>query len=322
MKPPRRAPTLGTVDPAPSPPQALQAPTPPGTPAPAIAPSPPRRLWRRIGSTLLIAGLTLLLPILVLRWVPPPVTAFMLQSPTQPVRYVWMPAQRISGAVPKAVLASEDQKFYQHHGFDIQAIETALEHNRTHDNRRGASTISQQTAKNLFLWSGGGYLRKGLEAGLTILIEGLWPKARILEVYLNIAEFGPGVYGIEAAAQTYFHKSAAALNADEAARLAAVLPSPRRWSARDPGPYVRERANWILRQMGHLGSAGNGALTEDDPEPLPPDAEAPALDPGQTAIATPMPKTAPAADVTGKPYVESEAPTPIPILPSSAAPDE
>ncbi|TJY59064.1 monofunctional biosynthetic peptidoglycan transglycosylase [Sinimarinibacterium sp. CAU 1509] len=284
-----------------------------------VAP-PPRRYLRRLLAIALIAGLALVLPILLLRWVPPPITAYMLQSPTTPVRYSWVPSTRISAAVPKAVLASEDQKFYQHHGFDLAAIETAIEHNRTHDTQRGASTISQQTAKNLFLWPGGGYLRKGLEAGLTVLIEALWPKSRILEVYLNIAEFGPGIYGVEAAAQTYFHKPAATLSRDEAARLAAVLPSPRRWSAREPGPYVRTRADWILRQMGHPRGIGDTEsadtpLQDGDPEPLESD----------SAAADPRPGTEPPAgaalaqDVDGRPYIEADAPQPIPI-PAAAEP--
>jgi monofunctional biosynthetic peptidoglycan transglycosylase len=315
MNPSRRPPTLGPAEPVPPRPSVV----------PPAAPSRPRRLWRRLGLIALITALAVLLPILLLRWVPPPVTAFMLQSPTTPVRYAWVPSARISDAVRKAVLASEDQKFYQHHGFDLDAIETALEHNRTHDKRRGASTISQQTAKNLFLWSGGGYLRKGIEAGLTLLIEALWPKARILEVYLNIAEFGPGVYGVEAAAQTYFHKPAAALTRDEAARLAAVLPSPRRWSARDPGPYVRTRADWILRQMGHRSGAGIAESTDappaDDPEPLPP--PGPDLAPPEPAPAeVGNPAAAPSEDVAGRPYIETEAPTPIPIPPSELGTDE
>ncbi len=311
MKPIRRPPTLGPSPP--EPPQTSSAPT-------ELAPLP-RRYGRRIGALVLLTGLLLVAPILLLRWVPPPITAFMLQSPTTPVRYSWVPSTRISEAAPRAVVASEDQKFYQHHGFDLAAIETALEHNRTHDARRGASTISQQTAKNLFLWSGGGYLRKGLEAGLTVLIEALWPKARILEVYLNIAEFGPGIYGIEAAAQTYFHKPAAALSRDEAARLAAVLPSPRRWSARDPGPYVRTRANWILRQMGHRGGIGDADSADrspdGDPEPTPPESDdAPSARPPTAAQG---PSAAFAEDVDGRPYVEPEASQPIPI-PATAEP--
>ncbi|MEQ1438384.1 monofunctional biosynthetic peptidoglycan transglycosylase [Fontimonas sp. SYSU GA230001] len=222
--------------------------------------APPRRRARARRRPALLAWLLrgaggalalVVTTVLVLRWLPPPTTAFMLQSPVRPVHHTWVPAERISRHLQRAVVASEDQKFYVHRGFDLDAIEEAAQRNRRGARRRGASTISQQTAKNLFLWPGGGYFRKGLEAGLTVLIEALWPKARILEMYLNIAEFGPGIYGAEAAAQRLFGKPAARLSAEEAARLAAVLPSPRRWNARDPGPYVRERSAWILRQMGY-----------------------------------------------------------------------
>lgn len=199
---------------------------------------------------LLVVALPLL-AVLALRWLPPPTTAFMLASEAQPVRHVWVPQAAIAPVMRRAVVAAEDQKFWQHHGFDLEAIEKAYAHNQRDGARvRGASTISQQTAKNLFLWSGGGYFRKGLEAGLTVLIELLWSKERILTVYLNVAEFGPGVYGVEAAARTFFGKPASRLTAYEAARLAAVLPSPRRWKVNAPSAYVQQRTQWILRQMG------------------------------------------------------------------------
>src|SRR5262249_49721080 len=151
----------------------------------------------------------------------------------------------------KAVVTSEDQLFWSHHGFDFGAMQKAYAQNKKHRKKRGGSTISQQTAKNLFLWQGGGYVRKGIEAYFTVLIEALWPKSRILEIYLNVAEFGPGVYGVEAASKAFLGKSAAQLGASDAARLTAVLPSPRRWSAKNPGPYVQTRVAWILRQMGY-----------------------------------------------------------------------
>lgn len=195
--------------------------------------------------------LLLVLTVAALRWLPPPTTAFMLQSPVQPVRYHWVPQSAIAPAMRRAVVAAEDQKFWQHHGLDLDAIEKAYVHNQRDGARvRGASTISQQTAKNLFLWSGGGYFRKGLEAGLTLLLELMWDKERILTVYLNVAEFGPGIYGVEAAARHFFNKPASRLTAFEAARLAAVLPSPRRWRADAPGAYVQQRTQWILGQMG------------------------------------------------------------------------
>lgn len=190
------------------------------------------------------------LTVLALRWLPPPTTAFMLQS-EKPVDYRWVPSAQIADAARKAVVAAEDQKFWTHNGFDFEAMEKAYLRNKKSRRVRGASTITQQVAKNLFLWPGGGYFRKGIEATFTLLIETLWSKPRILEVYLNIAEFGPGIYGVEAAAQKHFGKKAAQLSAQEAAQLAAVLPSPRRWSARSPGPYVQARARWIMGQIGY-----------------------------------------------------------------------
>lgn len=220
------------------------------------------RWWLWLPSALLAA---VLLPVILLKWLPPPTTAFMLQSPVKPVRYQWVPMTRIARYAGQAVIAAEDQKFPIHSGFDIEAMEKALEHNQRSRRTRGASTISQQTAKNLFLWPGGGYFRKGIEAVYTVLIEQLWGKDRILEVYLNVAEFGPGIYGVEAASQAYFRKPAAKLTPTEAARLAAVLPSPRKWSVSRPGPYVQKRSAWVLGQMGY----GRRAAPKEEPEPPP-----------------------------------------------------
>lgn len=216
---------------------------------------------------LIVLGLAVfVLPVAALRVLPAPTSAFMLASDTQPVRYQWVSAAQIPDAARRAVVASEDQKFFEHEGFDIEAMQKAYANNQKKGRRvRGASTISQQTAKNLFLWSGGGYFRKGLEAIYTVLIEALWPKQRILTVYLNIAEFGPGIYGVEAASQAFFKKPAARLSVSEAARLAAVLPSPRKWSAAKPGPYVQKRAGWIARQMGY----GPRSAPVEEPDPLP-----------------------------------------------------
>jgi monofunctional biosynthetic peptidoglycan transglycosylase len=223
--------------------------------------------------TLLLALLLLpLLAIVALRWLSPPTTSFMLQSPTQPVQYRWVPASQVADVARRAVIAAEDQKFWSHQGFDLEAIRKAQEYNRDpRHHRRGASTISQQTAKNLFLWPGG-YLRKALEAGLTLALEKLWGKQRILEMYLNIAEFGPGVYGVEAASRQYFHKPAAELTPEEAARLAAVLPNPRQWSVANPGAYVRARTAWIMGQMGY-GSRHTPAQEPVPPAELMPDDE-------------------------------------------------
>jgi len=166
----------------------------------------------------------------------------------------WVDMDNISPYMGLAVIAAEDQKFPGHHGFDMAAIEKALSHNQRHETRiRGASTLSQQTAKNLFLWDGRSWLRKGLEAGLTAGIETVWSKKRILTVYLNIAEFGTGIFGVEAAAQHYFHKPASKLTRSEAALLAAVLPNPIRFHANAPDGYVRSRQAWIMRQMQQLG---------------------------------------------------------------------
>lgn len=166
----------------------------------------------------------------------------------------WVDMDDISPLMGLAVIAAEDQKFPDHRGFDMAAIEKALTHNQRHETQvRGASTLSQQTAKNLFLWNGRSWLRKGLEAGLTVGIETVWSKKRILTVYLNVAEFGAGIFGVEAAAQHYFHKPASKLTLSEAALLAAVLPNPIRFRVDAPSGYVRSRQAWIMRQMRQLG---------------------------------------------------------------------
>jgi len=162
---------------------------------------------------------------------------------------------KISPWMALAVIAAEDQKFPEHWGFDVGAIQQVLDNN-SGERMRGASTLSQQTAKNLFLWDGRSWLRKGLEAGMTVGIETVWTKRRILTVYLNIAEFGPGIFGAEAAAQRYFHKPASRLTIAEAALLAAVLPNPIRFRADAPSGYVRQRQQWIMRQMRQLGGEG------------------------------------------------------------------
>lgn len=169
----------------------------------------------------------------------------------------WVSMDEMTPWMGLAVIAAEDQKFPDHWGFDVGAIEKALAHNERNENRiRGASTLSQQTAKNLFLWDGRSWLRKGLEAGLTVGIETVWSKKRILTVYLNIAEFGEGTFGVEAASQRYFHKPASKLTMSEAALLAAVLPNPIKFRADAPSGYIRSRQAWILRQMRQLGGEG------------------------------------------------------------------
>jgi monofunctional biosynthetic peptidoglycan transglycosylase len=159
------------------------------------------------------------------------------------------------------MIAAEDQRFATHDGFDFEAIEKAREHNRRRRRMRGASTISQQVAKNLFLWPGRSWFRKGVEAGYTVLIEAFWPKRRVLEVYLNVAEFGNGVYGVGAASQHFFKKSPARLSRHESALLAAVLPNPKRFRVDKPSKYVQRRAWWIERQMIRLGPTALKSLS-------------------------------------------------------------
>lgn len=198
----------------------------------------------------------------VLRFVDPPFSAFMLDRQLEAwsggnwgfrVAYDWRDMQAISASLPVAMVAAEDQNFADHRGFDLEAIKKARANNAKGRKVRGASTISQQVAKNLFLWSGRSWIRKGLEAWYTLLIEALWPKARILEIYANVAEFGDGIYGAQAASRSYWRKDAQQLTQAESARLAAVLPSPRRYSVAAPGPYVQRRAKWIQRQMRQIG---------------------------------------------------------------------
>ena len=200
--------------------------------------------------------------VVALRWVNPPTTAFMLRDRIGAVlggekgyefRHEWRDWDRISPYAALAVVAAEDQKFPWHRGFDLEQIDKALADRERGRRVRGASTISQQVAKNLFLWPGQSWFRKGLEAGITVLIELVWPKQRVLEVYLNVAEFGRGTWGVQAASQRYFRKDASRLSRTEAALLAAVLPSPKRYRADAPGPYVRKRQAWIERQMVALG---------------------------------------------------------------------
>lgn len=204
----------------------------------------------------------MLVQVAPLRWLDPPTSMFMLirqaeglGEPGFTLRQEWRDAGAIAACLPISVVAAEDQTFPQHAGFDLRAIEKALDSNAEGGRVRGASTISQQVAKNLYLWGGGGFVRKGLEAWYTLLIEAFWPKRRILEVYANVAEFGDGVYGAEAAAQAFFGKPASRLTPAESARLAAVLPNPRKYSARNPGPYVQRRAAWIQRNTRNLGGA-------------------------------------------------------------------
>lgn len=199
--------------------------------------------------------------VILYKFIPVPFTATMVvnsisnMGSEDPVIWSkdWTSISNISPQYMKAVIASEDQKFNDHSGFDVEAIKKAFDSNSKNTKKlKGGSTISQQTAKNAFLWQGRSWIRKGLEAYFTVLIEIIWGKKRIMEVYLNIAEMGNGIYGVEAASQAYFGKSAAKVNKYEAASVAAILPSPKRYSAKSPGPYMRKRQRWISRQMNNV----------------------------------------------------------------------
>jgi len=224
--------------------------------------------------------LILLTSIISLRWLNPPFTAFTLREDWQNLgserynlRDWWVPRDELPHHLKWAVIASEDQNFHHHRGFDIESIREAIEERREGVRRRGASTLSQQVAKNLFLWPGESFVRKGMEAGITVLIEVFWPKERILEVYLNIAEFGPGVFGVGRAANEFFGVTPDRLEPEMSARLAAVLPGPKRMRVEPPTPYTRERSQWILRQMTHLTGISYvppaAVEPEEDPDPLP-----------------------------------------------------
>jgi monofunctional biosynthetic peptidoglycan transglycosylase len=219
---------------------------------PVKQPRPARRRFGRMVALLVISMLTLpLVPIVVYRFVPPPVTPLMVIRAIggAPLRHRFVPLAQISPMLIRAVVASEDEKFCFHHGFDWDELAAAVQDWRAGRTPRGASTISMQTAKNLFLWPGRSFLRKGIEAYLTAAIELVWSKQRIVEVYLNVIEWGDGIYGAEMAARAHFGKSAAALNVREAALLAAVLPNPRRWSPDDPTAYIASRATTIRARM-------------------------------------------------------------------------
>jgi monofunctional glycosyltransferase len=213
----------------------------------------------------IVAWLVLtVVPVLLLRWIPPVTSAYMLEARLEALGtgqrgyrtdYQWVSLERISPHAAIAVIASEDQTFPFNYGFDLQSIRGAVRAAQRGRRLRGASTISQQVARNLFLWPGRSFVRKGIEAYFTVLLEALWPKERILEVYLNVAQFGQGIYGVEAAARRFYHEPAARLSASQAALLAAVLPNPVHWHVDRPGRFVAWKQQWILAQMRNLGGA-------------------------------------------------------------------
>ncbi|MGA8204674.1 MAG: monofunctional biosynthetic peptidoglycan transglycosylase, partial [Woeseiaceae bacterium] len=212
-----------------------------------------RWLWRIAITAVVVLVLSVAL-VLPLRWLEPATSAFMLldDSGLKPLAHEWVDWDRLGSAAALAVVAAEDQKFADHFGFDIGSIRDSIEDAEGGGRLRGASTISQQTVKNLYLWPGRNFLRKGLEAWLTVVAEICLPKRRILEIYLNVAEFGPGIYGVGAASDYYFGKPPSRLSDAQAALLAAVLPNPRRLHADRPSRYVRERQRWIVAQMRRL----------------------------------------------------------------------
>ena len=221
----------------------------------------------RIAGLLLLALLVIPLALVALyRVVPPPLTPLMAlrtmgyeATPKLPPpagwRYRWVPLEHMAASLPRAVIAAEDTTFCTHRGFDREAFNRAWEKYQAGEPTRGGSTISQQTAKNAFLWPGRSGIRKAIETALTPAIELIWGKRRIMEVYLNIVEWAPGVYGAEAASQFHFHKSAATLSPNEAALLASVLPSPRKWSGSKPGPYVLTRACTVAARAAQVSAA-------------------------------------------------------------------
>lgn len=213
-----------------------------------------KRLSRILINCVLFLVLLSWLLVLPVRWMDPPTTAFMLQddSDQEPVRYAWTAWEEIGDSLPLAAVAAEDQKFSGHMGFDVKSIRDSVEEYANGASLRGASTITQQVAKNLYLWRGRSFVRKGVEAYLTVVIEATLSKKRILEIYLNIAEFGPGTYGVGAASQAYFGKSPKELSDTEAALLTSVLPNPKKLQIAQPSPHVRERQSWIVNQMQRL----------------------------------------------------------------------
>jgi monofunctional biosynthetic peptidoglycan transglycosylase len=207
----------------------------------------------------LVAGPVL--AVVIYRFVPPPATPLMVirLAEGKGWNHRWRPIDEVSPALPRALIAAEDARFCDHHGFDFDALQKAYENNEKGRKIRGGSTISQQTAKNVFLWQGRSYLRKGLEAWFTVLIETIWGKKRIMEVYLNSIEYGPGIYGAEAASRAYFKVGADKLTQAQASRLAAILPSPLKWKAVNPGRYVKKRSNRIGKASGTVRRDGLAA---------------------------------------------------------------
>jgi len=229
-----------------------------------------KKLWRFTWKTAMWFFIISISSVILFRWVPIPVTPLMLircieqkmDGKEMKLKKDWEPLEKISPHLQLAVVCSEDQNFIKHNGFDFEAIDKALEYNENHKQKRGASTISQQTAKNVFLWPGRSWIRKGFEVYFTFLIELFWSKERIMEVYLNVIEMGDGVYGAQAASKQFFKKDALQLSKTEAATLASVLPLPLKFNAGNPSTYIKGRAAWVTNQMKLWG----GVLRYEEPE--------------------------------------------------------
>lgn len=230
-----------------------------------------RKVWKIAWKAAMWFVVVSVLSVVVFKWVPVPVTPLMLIRYAEPkaegqkkrLDKDWEPLRNISPHLQLAVVCSEDQNFLRHHGFDFGAIKKAVKHNEKSKRKRGASTISQQVAKNVFLWPGRSWVRKGFEVYFTFLIETFWSKRRIMEVYLNVAEMGKGIYGAEAASQHYFHKPASRLSKREAAALAVILPNPRKYNPARPSGYIQGRIGWAMQQMRFWG----GKLVYDNVKP-------------------------------------------------------
>ncbi len=220
-----------------------------------------KKFWKTLLFLFLFLVITSIALVVIFRFLPIPSSSFMVQKRVantlngefSQIEYDWVSYDNISKSIKLAVIGAEDQKFFDHFGFDFESISKALDRNKKSKRIRGASTITQQTAKNMFLWSGKSFVRKGLEVYFTLLLEIFWSKERILEVYLNMAEFGENVYGVQAASKKYFKRNANQLNYGNASRLAAVLPNPKRFRVNSPSAYSQRRAVWIQRQMRQLG---------------------------------------------------------------------
>lgn len=231
-----------------------------------------KKIWRFIFRSIIWFFVISILSVTFFRWVPVPLTPLMLircveqkmDGKEMKLKKKWVPFKEISPNLQLAVVCSEDQNFINHRGFDFEAIDKAMTYNAKHKKQRGASTISQQTAKNVFLWPGHSWVRKGLEVYFVFLIETFWSKERIMEIYLNVIEMGDGVYGAQATAKNFFNKDAKNLSKSEASLIAAVLPNPIKFSVTNPSPYIRVRQAWVMHQIANWGGVLNYDETEDD----------------------------------------------------------